>query len=202
MAFRFAPQAYCTTASWARSTAPRPRPYGGSFQAATNAKIFGQSNRFVIGASSDNGHVQFDTTSELGTINPDQFPFVQGVGIYINQPSGDVAPVGVLAMTRYTGVYTTDTFDVTSRLAVTFGGRYNVAQIGLRDSLGNNEGRNGDHSYSRFNPVIGTTFKVTPNVTAYAGMRKPTGRRRRSSLAAPIRCGHACSTMPWSAIHR
>jgi iron complex outermembrane receptor protein len=77
--------------------------------------------------------------------------------------------VGVLAMTRYTGVYTTDTFDVTSRLAVTFGGRYNVAQIGLRDSLGNNEGLNGDHSYSRFNPVIGTTFKVTPNVTAYAG---------------------------------
>ena len=85
---------------------------------------------------------------------------------------------------------------------MTFGGRYNVAQIGLRDSLGNNEGRNGDHSYSRFNPVIGTTFKVTPNVTAYAGMRKPTGRRRRSSLAAPIRCGRACSTTPWSAIHR
>jgi iron complex outermembrane receptor protein len=150
-------------------TSTAANSYGGSFQAATNAKIFGQSNRFVIGASSDNGHVQFDTTSELGTINPDQWPFVQGVGIYINQPSGDVAPVGVLAMTRYTGVYTTDTFDVTSRLAVTFGGRYNVAQIGLRDSLGNNEGLNGDHSYSRFNPVIGTTFKVTPNVTAYAG---------------------------------
>lgn len=143
--------------------------YGGSFQAATNARLFGQNNRFVVGASSDNGRVQFDTTSELGTINPDQWPFVQGVGVYINQPSGDVAPVGVLAQTRYTGVYTTDTFDVTSRLAVTFGGRYNVAQIGLRDGLGNNEGLNGDHSYSRFNPVIGTTFKVSPNVTAYAG---------------------------------
>ena len=58
---------------------------------------------------------------------------------------------------------------LTSRLALTFGGRYNVAQIGLRDTLNNNEGLNGDHSYSRFNPVVGTTFKVSPNIAAYAG---------------------------------
>ena len=69
----------------------------------------------------------------------------------------------------YTGVYATDTFDVTSRLSVTFGGRFNIAQIGLRDTLGNNDDLNGDHRYSRFNPVIGATFKVTPNVTAYGG---------------------------------
>ena len=87
----------------------------------------------------------------------------------INQPSGDVAPVGVLAKTLYTGVYATDTFDVTSRLSVTFGGRFNIAQIGLRDTLGNNDDLNGDHWYSRFNPVIGATFKITPNVTAYGG---------------------------------
>ena len=65
--------------------------------------------------------------------------------------------------------YATDTFDVTSRLSITFGGRFNVAQIGLRDTLGNNDGLNGDHRYSRFNPVIGATFKITPNVTAYGG---------------------------------
>ncbi|HEY7242417.1 MAG TPA: TonB-dependent receptor [Xanthobacteraceae bacterium] len=150
-------------------TSTAANSFGGSVQAATNAKIFGQDNRFVIGASSDNGHVQFNTTSELGTINPDTWPWVQGVGIYINQPSGDVAPSEVLALTRYTGIYTTDTLDLTSRLSLTFGGRYNVAQISLRDTLGNNTGLNGDHSYSRFNPVIGLTFKVTPNVTAYAG---------------------------------
>ena len=142
---------------------------GGSFQAATRNKIFGQDNRLVLGASSDNGHVQFNTSSELGTINADTWPFVQGVGVYIDQPSGDVAPSGVLALTRYTGLYTTDTFDVTSQVSVTFGGRYNIAQIGLRDTLGNNAGLNGDHGYSRLNPVIGATFKVTPNVTAYAG---------------------------------
>jgi len=150
-------------------TSTAANSFGGSFQVATNAKIFDHDNRFVVGASSDNGHVQFNTTSELGTINADTWPFVQGVGVYINQPSGDVAPSELLAKTRYTGVYTTDTFDLTARLSMTFGGRYNVAQIGLRDTLGNNDGLNGDHSYSRFNPVIGATFKVTANVTAYAG---------------------------------
>ncbi len=150
-------------------TSTAANSFGGSLQAATNAKIFGHDNRFVVGASLDNGRAQFNTISELGTINADQWPFVQGVGVYINQPSGDVAPVGVLAKTLYTGAYATDTFDVTSRLSITFGGRFNVAQIGLRDTLGNNDGLNGDHRYSRFNPVIGATLKITPNVTAYGG---------------------------------
>jgi iron complex outermembrane receptor protein len=150
-------------------TSTAANSFGGSVQAATTAKVLGHDNRFVIGASIDNGRVQFDTTSELGTINADQWPVVQGVGVYINQPSGDVAPVGALAKTLYTGVYATDTFDLTSRLSVTFGGRFNVAQIGLTDALGSNEGLNGDHMYSRFNPAIGATFKITPNVTAYGG---------------------------------
>jgi iron complex outermembrane receptor protein len=150
-------------------TSTAANSFGGSVQAATTAKVLGHDNRFVIGASSDNGRVQFDTTSELGTVNADQWPVVYGTGIFINQPSGDVAPVGVLSKTRYTGVYATDTFDITSRLSLTFGGRFNVAQIGLTDTLGNNDSLNSDHTYSRFNPVIGTTFKITPNVTAYGG---------------------------------
>jgi iron complex outermembrane receptor protein len=150
-------------------TSTAANSFGGSVQAATTAKLFGQNNRFVIGASLDKGRAQFNTTSELGTINADQWPFVQGVGVFINQPSGDVAPVGVLTKTLYTGVYATDTFDVTSRLSVTFGGRFNTAQIGLRDTLGNNDDLNGDHWYSRVNPVVGATLKLTPNVTAYGG---------------------------------
>ena len=75
--------------------------------------------------------------AELGTLNANQFPFAQGTGLFINQPSGDVAPVGLGATTLYTGLYATDTLDVTSRLSVTAGGRYNFAQINLTDELGN-----------------------------------------------------------------
>jgi iron complex outermembrane receptor protein len=150
-------------------TSTATNSFGGTVQAASSAKVFDHDNRVVIGASLDHGHVGFQTTSELGTINADQFPFIQGVGVYINQPAGDVAPVGLLAKTLYTGVYATDTFDVTSRLSVTAGGRFNNAQINLQDTLGNNDALNASHNYQRFNPVIGATFKVSPNLTAYAG---------------------------------
>ena len=150
-------------------TSTAANSYGGSLQAATTAKIFGQTTALSSAQAWTRAAPSSTRLSELGTLNADQWPFVQGVGVFINQPSGDVAPVGVLSKTLYTGVYATDTFDVTSRLSVTFGGRFNIAQIGLRDTLGNNDDINSDHWYSRFNPVVGATFKVTPGITAYGG---------------------------------
>ena len=141
--------------------------FGGTAQAASSEKVFGHDNNFVVGMSIDRGLVQFSTTSELGTVNPNQFPFVQGSGLFIDQPSGDVAPVGLGATTLYTGLYSTDTFDVTPRLSVTAGGRFNFAQITLQDELGNDPLLNGNHEYSRFNPTAGATYKLTPNVTLY-----------------------------------
>jgi len=82
-------------------------------------------------------------------------------------------------------------FNVTQRLAVTAGGRFNIAQIGLTDEIGNDPGLDGSHVYSRFNPTFGATYKVTPTSPSSAAMRKRTGRPRRSSSAVPIRCGHA-----------
>jgi iron complex outermembrane receptor protein len=141
--------------------------YGGSLQATSTDKVAGHNNHLVIGTSVDRGHVQFTANSELGTINQDQFPFVYGTGVIIDQPSGDLAPVSLLADTTYLGVYATDTFDITSRLSVTAGGRYNIALIKLQDELGN--ALTGFNEYMRFNPVVGATYKVAPNVTIYGG---------------------------------
>jgi iron complex outermembrane receptor protein len=121
----------------------------------------------VVGTSLDRGHVQFTSFSELGTVNADQFPFIHGVGVFINQPSGDLAPVNVQADTTYLGGYATDTLDLTSRLSVTGGGRYNVALIGLQDELGT--ALTGFNEYARFNPVVGATYKALSNVTIYGG---------------------------------
>ena len=141
--------------------------FGGTVQAATSEKIFGHNNNFTIGLSVDRGLVQFSTTSELGTVNANQFPTVQGFGLFIDQPSGDVAPVGLGATTLYSGLYATDTFDVTSRLSVTAGGRFNFAQINLTDELGNDPALSGNHTYTHFNPMVGATYKLTPNLTFY-----------------------------------
>jgi iron complex outermembrane recepter protein len=141
--------------------------FGGSTQVASSADLFGHGNNFVVGLSVDRGLVQFATTSELGTINANTFPSVVGTGLFIDQPSGDVAPVGLGAQTLYTGVYATDTFDVSRRLAVTAGGRFNVAQIALTDELGDAPALNGSHAYSHFNPMAGATYKLTPDLTLY-----------------------------------
>jgi iron complex outermembrane receptor protein len=142
--------------------------FGGSVQAASSAKVLGHDNNFVVGMSVDRGLVQFSTTSELGTISGVP-PLVQGTGLFIDQPSGDNAPVGLGAATLYTGLYATDTFDVTSRLSITAGGRFNFAQIDLRDELGNDPSLTGNHNYSRLNPTIGATYKITPNLTFFGG---------------------------------
>ena len=141
--------------------------FGGSVQAASSEKLFGHGNNFVIGLSVDRGLVQFSTTSELGTVNANQFPFVYGSGLFIDQPSGDVAPVGLGATTLYAGAYTTDTFDVGTRLSLTAGARLNFAQIDLTDELGDAPLLNGNHDYTHFNPMAGATYKLTPNVTVY-----------------------------------
>jgi iron complex outermembrane receptor protein len=142
--------------------------FGGSAQAASSADLFGHSNNFVLGVSVDRGLVQFTTTSELGTINANQFPMVQGAGLYIDQPSGDVAPVGLGAQTLYTGVYATDTFDVNSRLSLTAGGRYNVATINLQDELGDDPELTGSQYSSRYNPPIGASYTLTRYVNIFA----------------------------------
>jgi iron complex outermembrane recepter protein len=141
--------------------------FGGSVQAASSEKVFDRGNNFVVGMSVDRGMVQFSTTSELGTLNANQWPFVYGTGLFIDQPSGDVAPVGLGATTLYTGIYTTDTFDVTSRLSLTAGARFNYAQINLTDQIGNDSLLNGSHNYAHFNPMAGATFKISSNITAY-----------------------------------
>jgi iron complex outermembrane receptor protein len=138
---------------------------GGSLQWTRTAPVFGHGNHFVSGASLDHGNVNFRASSEIGLIEPNLL--VSGGGIIINQPDGTLAPVNLNTTNSYYGLYATDTFDATSRLSVTLSGRYNVAFIRLNDLIGTSV--NGDHRFARFNPAAGATYKILPNLTAYAG---------------------------------
>jgi iron complex outermembrane recepter protein len=140
---------------------------GGSAQIATSDKLMGHDNHFVAGISIDHGRSQFTATSELGTI--DQNLFVTGTGIFIDQPADGITPVNLLAKNTYSGVYATDTLDVTSKLSITAGARFNLAEIDLADQTGTDPLLNSSNTYQRINPVIGATYKITPNVTGYAG---------------------------------
>jgi outer membrane receptor protein involved in Fe transport len=140
---------------------------GAALQATNTDQLFGHNNHFVVGGSFDRSVTNFTASAELGTIGPDYV--VSGSGIFLGQ-SGDpvsIGPVSLRTTNQYTGLYALDTFDVTNAFAITGGGRFNVANINLQDQIGS--ALNGSDTYTRFNPIIGGTYKITTGLTAYAG---------------------------------
>ena len=129
--------------------------------------MWGRDNHFVIGGSLDYGVTDFSASAELGIIQPDYL--VAGSGIFLG-PSGDPVsdgPVSLRTTNFYSGLYALDTFDVTKDFSISGGGRLNIANIDLQDQLGG--ALNGEATYARFNPMIGATYKITSQITAYAG---------------------------------
>jgi outer membrane receptor protein involved in Fe transport len=139
---------------------------GLTLQATNTDQLFGHDNHFAVGASFDYSVTRFTASAELGTIGPDFV--VDGSGIFLGR-SGDpvsIGPVSLRATNQYTGLYALDTFDVTRAFSITAGGRFNVANINMQDQLGT--ALNGSDTYTRFNPIIGGTYKITSGLTAYA----------------------------------
>jgi outer membrane receptor protein involved in Fe transport len=148
-------------------TATRSTTTGVSLQATNTDQLFGHNNHFAVGASFDSSVTRFTASAELGTIGPNFV--VSGSGIFLGQ-SGDpvsIGPVDLRTTSQYTGLYALDTFDVTNAFSLTGGGRFNVANISLQDQIGT--ALNGSDTYTRFNPIIGGTYKITQGLTAYAG---------------------------------
>jgi outer membrane receptor protein involved in Fe transport len=148
-------------------TTTRSTSAGFSLQATNDDQLFGHNNHFVVGTSFDYGVTHFNANAELGTIGPNYV--VSGSGVFLGQ-SGDPTsdgPVSLRTTNQYTGLYALDTFDVTNRFSITGGGRFNVANINLQDQIGT--ALNGSDTYTRFNPIVGGTYKINSGLTAYAG---------------------------------
>ena len=147
---------------------------GGSLQAVNDARIFGRDNRFTVGGSIDHSRTNFTSSSTLGFINPDLSvainPAIPGNGQIIHTLGNlGFVPVNLDVRNTYFGLYATDTFDVTSQLSLTIGGRLNVAKIRMADLTGASPDLNNDLTYTRFNPLAGLAYKVMPGLTLYGG---------------------------------
>jgi outer membrane receptor protein involved in Fe transport len=110
-----------------------------------------------------------------------------GPGITIDQADGSIAPVRVGVSDAYYGAFFTDTFDVTPQLSANVAGRFNLAQIDLNDQQGS--ALTGNHTYSRFNPAGGLTYKILPGLTAYASYADA----NRAPTPAELTCASAAS---------
>ena len=162
--------------------------FGGTVQAAITAPIAGHANNLTIGASVDHGETRYSAFGELGVLEPNLR--VDLVGVVIDQGLSPTAsppieqPVAIRATNTYTGLYAIDVFDITPRLSWTVSGRWNLAQIGLRDQTDAAPTLNADHSFNRFNPGTGLTYKFSKALIAYAGYSES----NRAPTAGELSC--------------
>jgi outer membrane receptor protein involved in Fe transport len=138
---------------------------GSAFQLSTSDSIFGFKNHFSFGASFDYGMTSFAGSAELGVVQPNYV--VQGSGIYLGASGDPVTdgPTSVHTINRYLGVNALDAVDVNDRLTITGGARLNLASVSLFDQLGGSA--SGEHQFTHINPLIGFTYKITPELQAY-----------------------------------
>ena len=155
-------------------------------------QLFDHDNHFVAGVSIDHGLVQFTRSSELGTSTPTSIRSCKApASSSISRRA--MSPGRTLAANTYTGHLCDRHVRRDIEALGHGGGRFNMRPD---RSAGRTRQRypvlNGNHDYSRFNPMVGATYKLTPNVTALcAAIRKRTARRRRSSSVAPTRLPRA-----------
>ncbi len=171
--------------------------FGVSLQGADKSRLFGHRNQFILGSSYDHGHVAYQASSQLGTFLPKYV--VAGTGPTLTGDAGacpvdepdcednasDVTPRSLTTLNDYFGIYALDAFDVTDRLTVTAGGRFNYARIQIintGDPALN--ALNGINTYTRFNPSAGFTYKITPDMSFYGGYSEA----NRAPTASEIAC--------------
>src|SRR5262249_1026317 len=162
----------CATAPWGTvdRTWTSALTTGGTLQATNDDMIFGHDNYFTIGGSVDHSKIGFRANSELGFVFPDLFvgpnAAVPGTRQIIHTAANlGFSPVSLDAQNTYYGLYTSDTFDVTNRLSLTAGARYNLANIVMADLFGTSPDINGNNTFSRLHPVVGLTYNVPPEIT-------------------------------------
>src|SRR5262245_4786466 len=157
----------CATTPWGTvdRTFTKGLTTGASLQGLNDDKVLGHDNYFVIGASVDRSKIGFLGNSELGFIYPDLFigpnAAIPGTGQIIHT-AADIgfSPVSLAAWQTYYGAYFNETFDLTNRLSVTAGARYNLTAIDMADLFGTSTDLSASYPYARFNPVT-TTSRAT-----------------------------------------
>jgi outer membrane receptor protein involved in Fe transport len=110
-----------------------------------------------------------------------------GPGVTVDQPDGSIVPVRVGISNAYYGVFFTDTYDVTPVLSANVAGRFNFAQIDLNDQQGT--ALTGNHTFIRFNPSGGVTWKILPELAVYASYSEA----NRAPTPAELACASPAS---------
>ena len=143
----------------------KTRSGGLLLQVADERAFLGGTNRLVMGISRDESRTRFATSAELGALTDDRS--VEGLGSFVDQADGSIAPVGVIAHTGFTGIFASETLPLGKRLSLRLDLRWNHARIRLDDQIGT--ALNGDHRFRRLNPGAELRYDLPSGLALVAG---------------------------------
>ncbi len=143
-----------------RRTETNQTTTGAGLQLASDGSIGERRNRWAVGINLDRGKSRFQQSEQEGEFTDDRG--IEGEGALEIDTDID-------GRTSYEGIYLTDTLSITDRFDLTLSGRYTRARVEIADRTGDEPDLNGDHSFSRFTPSIGATYKLGGNTTIFGG---------------------------------
>ncbi|MBL8230482.1 MAG: TonB-dependent receptor [Bryobacterales bacterium] len=164
------------------------RNYGLSGQLSWSGTRATLKHQLTAGAAYDGNSVGFEQSTELGYLNPDRS--VTGLGAFGDGVTGGDADgepfdtrVNLSGRIHSTSAYATDTMSYRNLLHLTLSGRFNHTTIHNRDLIRPTAGTGsltGRHSFNRFNPAVGATYRLRPALSFYAGYTE--GNRAPTSI--------------------
>lgn len=160
--------------------------YGGSGQFTLVNFPNGQRNQLTAGLAFDRSTVDFTQSTQLGYLNPDRS--VTGLNAFGDGVTGGIADdepfdtrVDLNGRIQTFSLYFTDALAVGNQFTLSLSGRYNRTTVKNRDRINPGGGRgslDGDHTFDRFNPAVGLTYRPLRHLNAYVsyseGNRAPT----------------------------
>lgn len=162
------------------------KSYGASVQFTETAPVLARANHLVVGGSFDGSNATFNADTAIGGFTSNGTQLFVGPPDYVQvQPSEGVTPVKLGTVTRYFGLYLTDTLTLLPSLDLTLAGRFNAAQIDLHDEIGT--ALNGNHVYNRFNPDAGLAWHVLPDATLFVNYAEA----NRAPTPTELSCSNA-----------
>lgn len=118
-----------------------------------------REHRFVTGLSYDKSDVGFTSSTELGRLDETRQAIPSGFLV-------DDSFTGLKTHSTTTALYLSDTISISGPFSLTLSGRYNRTEIELKDQLGT--ALNGQHTFGRFNPAMGLTYRFGQDKTFFA----------------------------------
>jgi iron complex outermembrane receptor protein len=157
--------------------------YGGTIQATATTGENDRTNVLVLGLSADLANVDFVSNSEIGNLTDHRTVAGSGLftGLFGTAPD-DLFNTALDTNNRSIGLYFSDTLSVTERAHLTVSGRFNDAQVDIRDRLGTS--LNGEHNFSRFNIGVGAVYETTDSVSVFGRYSEA----NRAPTAAELSC--------------